>query len=115
MVEVAGTEEFATTLERSETSTRRVDDQSRKQKGPASGAFLVEVAGVEADAPSTEVLNKHLLKFVAEGGGAQIGAQLNPADEKSLLDLVRLWPKLPTSVKVAIHLIVEAQGGEAGW
>lgn len=53
MVEVAGTEELATTLERSETSnrggTRYVSTtKAGNKKKPIEGGFLVEVAGFES-------------------------------------------------------------------
>lgn len=76
---------------------------------------MVEVAGIEPPATSSQDSGYQLVSVSPVGVCTQIGTHLNIADVETLRKILEVWPKLPTSVKVSIQLLVEAQGGASSW
>lgn len=75
----------------------------------------MEVAGVEPSAIDSQDVDEWLVRYLASGGCTQNWVQISSADVKSLLVVLRSWSVLPTSLKVATQLMIEAGGGRAAW
>ncbi len=76
---------------------------------------LVEVAGIEPETAHSQGPNCKLVSITPDKGCTQIGTHFSEADIKTFGKIAEIWPKLPTSVKVSILMLVEAQGGLAAW